>query len=102
MAVIRDIQASEFESVIAKGTVMVEFWATWCRYCRMMEPVVKQAAEAAPAEAVIARLDVDQAQELATKYEVNTVPAFFCFREGKLVSEFSGVQTKTKLADALK
>ncbi len=102
MAVIRDIKAEEFGKTIAKGRVMVEFRAGWCSYCKIMEAVVEQAAAAAPADAVIARIDVDDAQELATKYEVSTVPAFFCFRDGKLTAEFSGVQTKTKLLDALK
>ena len=59
MAMIRDIDEKDFAEIVASGTVLVDFWAPWCSYCKVIGAVLEQCAVSAPAEAVIAKVNVD-------------------------------------------
>ena len=63
--------------------VLVDFWATWCGPCKMLAPTIEQLAEELSGEVVVAKLDVDQAQEIAMKYQVMSIPTLVLFKDGK-------------------
>ena len=62
--------------------VMVDFWATWCGPCKMLAPVIEELAEELEGEVVVAKLDVDQAQDIAMKYGVMSIPTMVLFKNG--------------------
>ena len=86
MAMIRDIEEKDFAETIASGTVLVDFWAPWCSYCKVIGAVLEQCAVSAPAEAVIAKINVDDNAELAARYNITTLPTLILFKDGVEVS----------------
>ncbi len=92
-----------FDEVI-NGTkpVLVDFWATWCGPCKMLAPTIEELAEELKDEVVVAKLDVDKAQQIAMKYGVMSIPTLVLFNGGKEVKRTVGFQPKAKLLDFLK
>ncbi len=79
----------------------VEFWASWCMPCRMLEPVVRQLAGEFEERVIVAQVDTDQNRGLAHRFEVNAVPTILIFRDGLPVCRFVGLTGYDKLASAL-
>ena len=102
MASVQHLTAENFDATVKTGTVLIDFWAEWCGPCRMLGPVLDQVAEEIGDDAVIAKVNVDEAQELAAKYNVRSIPALFILKDGKIVEQFVGVQDKQVLIDAIK
>lgn len=100
MAMIRDIEEKDFAETIASGTVLVDFWAPWCSYCKVIGVVLEQCAVSAPAEAVIAKINVDDNAELAAKYSITTLPTLILFKDGVEVSRH-GVLKKAEILELL-
>lgn len=97
MAVIHATTDSfEQEVLQAKGAVLVDFWATWCGPCQMVGPIVEQLAEE-QSEVKIVKVDVDQAQEIAGRYGVLSIPTFVLFKDGKEVRREVGALPKVAL-----
>ncbi len=97
------IDAKQFEELI-KGDkpVFVDFSATWCGPCQMMLPIIDEwAAESDEKDFVVAKLDIDQAPEVAAKYNVMGVPTFIIFKDGKEAERMQGVMPKESLAEAM-
>ncbi len=83
--------------------VLVDFWASWCGPCQMMLPVVEEIAKEIEGKNMkIAKLNVDEAAELAEEYGVMSVPTFILFKNGKEAARLSGSQPKEKLVSLLK
>ena len=92
----------EFQSAIADGVTLVDFWATWCGPCKMMLPIMEELKSELEGSAKVLKFDVDENQEISSAYGVRTLPAFFVFKDGDVVAQFSGPQSKETLADAVK
>jgi len=88
--------AAEFEEAIAKGEVLVDFWATWCGPCRMLAPVLEEVAAEHP-ELTIVKVDVDEAGDLAAKFGISSIPTLIRFQEGKIIDKTLGFMPKPKL-----
>ena len=82
--------------------VLVDFWATWCGPCKMLAPVIEELAEELAGEVVVAKLDVDQAQDVAMKFGVMSIPTLIMFEGGKEVRRTVGFQPKAKLMQFIK
>lgn len=82
--------------------VLVDFWATWCMPCRMQAPVLEELAEEFDGYAIIAKVNVDENEELAIKYKVNAIPYLCIFKNGELVDSKTGLSTKEELSLKLK
>lgn len=96
------LSAEKFDDVINSGkTVLVDFWATWCRPCMMMGPVVDEIADDYKDKAIVCKVDVDSAQEIAAKLGVMNIPNFKIFKDGKEVQNIIGAVPKKTLSDAI-
>ena len=94
MADIKNINADKFEEEVIKSAtpVLVDFWATWCGPCQMMEPILEKLAEDYKGKIKIVKVDVDAAdnQEVAMKYQVSSIPNMKLFKDGIMVKEYIG------------
>ena len=83
--------AAEFEEAVKAGMVLVDFWATWCGPCMMMGQKIEQELLPAHPEMSVVKVNVDEAPELAAQFGIMSIPALFCFKDGRKVAEFVGV-----------
>ena len=102
MAEIKELNAANFDETVKSGVVLVDFWAPWCNPCRMLGGILEQVAAELPADVSIGKVNIDENRDLAVKFEVMNIPRIFIYKDGKIVNDMSGVQSKPKLLDALK
>ena len=102
MSDVKHLTSANFEEATSKGVVLVDFWATWCGPCRMLGPVLDQVADEIGDDAVIAKINIDEEQDLAVKFGVRSIPAIFILKDGEVVESFVGVKDKATLVNALK
>lgn len=84
----------EKEVLQSEVPVLVDFWATWCGPCKMMAPVVDEIAKEVGETVKVAKVDIDENTNLATKYGVMSIPTFIVFKQGKAICSSVGVQSK--------
>ena len=91
-----------FETEVLKSDkpVLVDFWAEWCGPCRMVAPVLDEIAEQ-KADVTIAKLNVDDHQELAMEYGVQSIPTFILFKGGEAADRILGALPKAAFEDFL-
>ncbi|GGE76409.1 thioredoxin [Priestia taiwanensis] len=90
-----------FAQDTSEGVVLVDFWATWCGPCRMIAPVLEELAAEYGDKAKIVKVDVDENQEIAAKFEVMSIPSLFVLKNGEVVEQTVGFQPKEALAELL-
>lgn len=93
------ISNEQFEQEVLNSTnpVFVDFWATWCGPCNVMVPIFEEVAKEFEGKVDFVKVDLDQNKELATKYNVRSIPAFIIFQNGKVLSQRSGILSKEAL-----
>ena len=97
-----ELTTADFDATIANGVTLVDFWATWCGPCQMQTPILEQqVAPAVSGRAKIAKVNVDQARELAVRYAVKSIPALMIFKDGQVVQQFVGLQRGDALVKAI-
>ena len=94
---------STFEQLVLKASnpVLVDFWATWCRPCQMVAPILEELTKEYSGKLTIAKLDVDQNQQTAAQFHVMSIPTMIIFKQGKPVANIIGFKPKEKLKQEL-
>lgn len=86
----------EAEVLNADGTVLVDFFATWCGPCKMMAPVVDGISEKM-ADVKVCKLDVDEGRDTAIKYGIMSIPTLMVFKNGEVTKTFVGVTDEEEI-----
>ena len=89
---------SNFAEHIAEGVVLVDFWAPWCGPCKMIAPVLEELDGEVEGKATIVKVDVDENQATAGKYEVMSIPTLLLFKDGEVMEKVVGFQPKEALS----
>ncbi len=94
--------AKEFDELVESGKkVLVDFYADWCGPCKMQAPIVEAIAEE-NSDVVVAKLNVDDVDDVAERFNIVSIPTLLIFKGGKLVKNFVGVTMKANILAALK
>ena len=98
---VNDLQ--EFNEKIAKGRVLVDFFATWCGPCKMLAPILEDIdAKGEAGDLLIVKVDVDEAGVIAMKYGIQSIPTLILFENGQAVKHSLGYMPKPQLLSFLK
>jgi thioredoxin len=97
-----DVTEQTFEAEVVERSssvpIVVDFWAAWCAPCRMLTPVLEDEVGARNGQVALVKVDVDAEPGLAARFGIRGIPAVKAFREGQVVDEFVGAQSRQSVA----
>jgi thioredoxin 1 len=83
-----------FQQLTKNKLVLVDFWASWCAPCRMMAPVLNDVAAELTGNSQVGKVNIEEFQSLAQKYQVRSIPTLILFKNGVEVNRFVGIKPK--------
>ena len=86
---VKELSAKMFDAEVAKGTTLVDFWASWCGPCRMLAPVIEEISESAKG-VKFGKVEISNEQGLAGKFGVMSIPTLILFKDGEEVDRLIG------------
>ncbi len=97
------ITDQNFETEVLKSDtpVLVDFWAVWCGPCRIQGPIVEELAKDMEGKVKVGKFNVDENPMMAQKYQIMSIPTLMIFKQGTVVKQFIGVQSKDVLTGEL-
>lgn len=100
---IKNVSDASFEADVlnASGPVLVDYWAPWCGPCKMIAPLLEDAAEQYGDRVTIAKLNVDDNPETAAKFGVRGIPTLMLFKDGKAVTTKVGAMSRQQFSSFL-
>lgn len=99
MQVITD---NNFQEVLASGqTILIDFWATWCGPCRVLSPTVDEVAEEFEGKAIVAKCNVDDAEDVAGQFGIRNIPTLIFIKNGEVAARMVGLVSKEEIEEKL-
>ena len=100
---ITNLSNATFDEVIggSENPVLVDFWAEWCGPCKMIAPILEEIASEQGEKIQIAKLNVDEANEIAARFEVMSIPTLILFDNGVPTKRIEGAKGKAALLEDL-
>ena len=98
------LQDATFDKEVLKSDVpvLVDFWAVWCGPCKAIAPAVEELARQYKGKVKIAKMDVDEHQQVPQQYGIRSIPTLLLFKGGRVVDTIIGAVPKAKLEDSIK
>ncbi len=98
------INKKNFEEEVLKSDkpVLIDFWASWCRPCSMLSPVISEIAKEYEGEIKVGKVNVDEEMELAFEFKVASIPMLVVIKDGKVINTSVGVQPKQQIVSMFK
>jgi len=102
MEIIIDEKNFEKEVLGSKLPVIVDFWAVWCGPCKVLSPIVEELAKDYEGKLKVGKINVDENNALAMRYNVMSIPTLKIFKDGKVVGEMVGAAPKSAIEAEIK
>jgi thioredoxin 1 len=102
MKMVHELTNGEFSEFIKEGIVLIDFYADWCMPCVMMSPIVEEMAEKFKGKIKFGKVNIEDNQEIARKFNVSSIPNFVVFKNGKVVGQFVGGMDEEDFEERLK
>lgn len=101
---VTSVTNKNFDNEVLKSDlpVLVDFWAEWCGPCKMISPIVDEIAEELKGQIKVAKVNVDDAQDLAGKYQIMSIPTLLLFKSGEPVEQIVGAASKDNILGKVK
>jgi len=99
--IIQVVGSETFGAETQSGVVLVDFFATWCRPCRMQLPILEQIAPLYEGRAKIVKVDTEHSQDVALRFGIESIPTLVLLKNGEKVAQYVGMQTADTLKTAL-
>ncbi|MHB1286809.1 MAG: thioredoxin [Leptospirales bacterium] len=98
-----EVSSQEWDKSVlgSPGLVMVDFWAPWCGPCRTVAPIVEELSEEYKGQVNFMKLNTDDNQDIAVKYQVMGIPTLMFFKDGKIVDKIVGAQSKKNFKEKI-
>ena len=98
---ILDVNEIDFETKVleesTKKLVVVDFWAPWCGPCKQLTPILEKVISLSPDKIVLAKINIDENQQIAAQLRIQSIPAVFAFKDKQPVDAFQGVIPETEI-----
>jgi putative thioredoxin len=96
-----DVNEIDFETKVleesTKRLVVVDFWAPWCGPCKQLTPILEKVISSSPNKIVLAKINIDENQQIAAQLRIQSIPAVFAFKDKQPVDAFQGVIPETEV-----
>jgi thioredoxin 1 len=101
---VMNLEDATFDSDVLKSDkpVLVDFWAAWCGPCRAISPIVEELASEYKGKLKVAKLNIDDHQQVPQKYGIRSIPTLLLFKGGQVVDMIVGAVPKAKLLESVK
>lgn len=98
-----NLNNQNFEEEVLKSElpVLVDFYATWCGPCKMIAPVISKIAEEYKGKVKVGKVNVDEENELAMKYQIQNIPTLILFKDGEPVNSLIGLNSKSEIENII-
>lgn len=91
----------EQEVMNSKETVLIDFWASWCGPCQALSPIIDEISQEVDSNVKVCKVNVDEESELASEFEVMSIPTLIVMKNGQTVNRSTGIKQKDEILSML-
>lgn len=98
-----ELTKNNFDDQLKKTNkiILVDFWASWCNPCQILNPIINELEKEYQNKALITKVNVDNNQDIAKKYNIKSIPTLLFFKNEKLLDQVIGIITKEQIQEKL-
>ncbi len=99
----KNISKEQFDNLMAEGkTVLVDYWANWCGYCRRIAPAYEKIGQQYQDRIVVAKVNIDEEPQLAAQEKIQVIPTLVLYRDGKALASVTAPESKAAIDNFLR